>query len=141
MLSLTLTCRKAILTSVWRWKSVHVRVLHNDGHTPDRRNVVGVCECALQLSLGQEHVEVSVLHVLRHHAERVWAHTHAQQLNDVRVIQTRHDLYLLQEVISTQIIVQSYHGIRWKVKDKHPSLNINVKIILNSENDCILKQF
>lgn len=70
--------------------------------TPDRRNVVGMRECALYLSLGQEHVEVSVLHVLRHHAERVGAHAHAQQLNDVWVIQTRHDLYLLQEVISTQ---------------------------------------
>jgi len=55
---------------------------------------------ALDLPLGQEHVEVSVLHVLSHHAQRVGGHAHAQQPDDVGVVQTRHDLYLLQEVVS-----------------------------------------
>lgn len=56
--------------------------------TPDRRNVVGMCKCALDLSLRQEHVEISVLHVLRYHAQWIRTHAHAQQLNDVGVVQT-----------------------------------------------------
>lgn len=46
----------------------------------------------------QELVEVSVLHVLRDHTERVAADAHSQQPNDVGVLQTRHDLYLFQEI-------------------------------------------
>lgn len=54
---------------------------------------------ALDLTLRQEHVEVSVLHVFGHHAQRVGRHTHTQQPDDVGVVQTRHDLYFLQEVV------------------------------------------
>ncbi len=91
--------------------------------TPDRWYVVGMRECALYLSLGQEHVEVSVLHVLRHHAERVGAHAHAQQLNDVWVIQTRHDLYLLQEVISAQM--QKSERLSWDQEKGYRSTSIS----------------
>lgn len=55
-------------------------------------------ERALHLSLREEHVEVSVLHVLRHHAQRVGGHAHAQQPDDVGVVQAGHDLDFLQEV-------------------------------------------
>lgn len=48
---------------------------------------------------GQELVEVSILHVLCDHAEGVTADTHGQQTDYVRVLQTRHDLNLLQEVV------------------------------------------
>lgn len=54
---------------------------------------------ALDLSLRQEHVEVSVLHVLSHHAQGVRGHAHAQQPDDVGVVQTGHDLDFLQEVV------------------------------------------
>lgn len=67
---------------------------------PDGRDAVGVRQRALDFPLRQEHVEVSVLHVLRHHAQRVGRHAHAQQPDDVRVVQPRHDLDFLQEVVS-----------------------------------------
>lgn len=54
---------------------------------------------ALDLALTQEHVQVSVLHVLGHHAQRVGRHTHTQQPDDVRVVQPGHDLDFLQEVV------------------------------------------
>lgn len=66
---------------------------------PDGGDVVGVRERALDLALRQEHVQVSVLHVLGDHAERVGRHAHAQQPDDVGVVQPRHDLDLLQEVV------------------------------------------
>lgn len=58
-----------------------------------------MCKSALDLPLRQEHVEVSVLHVLSNHAQWVGRHTHTQQSDDVGVIQTRHNLYFLQEVV------------------------------------------
>lgn len=48
---------------------------------------------------GQKLVEVSVLHVLCDHTERIAVDTHSKQANDVGVLQTGHDLYLFQEVI------------------------------------------
>lgn len=56
-----------------------------------------------QDSLGEVLVEVSALHVLRHHAQGVAAHTHAQQPDDVGVFQAGQDLYLLQEVVSDRM--------------------------------------
>lgn len=58
-----------------------------------------MCQRALDLPLRQEHVQVSVLHVFGHHAQRVGRHAHTQQPDDVGVVQTRHDLYFLQEVV------------------------------------------
>lgn len=58
-----------------------------------------MCQRALDLSLRKEHVEVSVLHVLGHHAQRVRGDAHTQQPDDVGVVQTGHDLDFLQEVI------------------------------------------
>lgn len=54
---------------------------------------------ALDLPLREEHVEVSVLHVLGDHAERVRGDAHTQQSDDVGVIEARHDLDFLQEVV------------------------------------------
>lgn len=54
---------------------------------------------ALYLPLRQEHVQVSVLHVFSHHAQRVGRHAHTQQPDDVGVVQTGHDLNFLQEVV------------------------------------------
>lgn len=68
-------------------------------YQPDGGDVVGVCQRALDLSLRKEHVEVSILHVLGHHAQRVRGHAHAQQPDDVGVVQTGHDLDFLQEVV------------------------------------------
>ena len=48
---------------------------------------------------GKELVEVAILHVFCDHAERVAVHAHRQQADDVGVLQPRHDLYLLQEVV------------------------------------------
>lgn len=50
---------------------------------------------------GQKLVEVSVLHVLCDHTERVAIDANSKQANDVGVLQTGHDLYLFQEVIPT----------------------------------------
>ena len=52
--------------------------------------------------VGQILVEVSTLHVLSDHTERVAAHTHSQQADDVRVLQARQDLHLFQEVVPTR---------------------------------------
>lgn len=49
--------------------------------------------------MGQELVEVSILHVLCYHAQGVVPHAHAQQPDDVGVLQPGHDLDLLQEII------------------------------------------
>lgn len=54
---------------------------------------------ALNLPLREEHVEVSVLHVLSDHAERVRGHAHAQQPDDVGVVEARHYLDFLEEVV------------------------------------------
>lgn len=58
-----------------------------------------MCQRALDLPLRKKHIEVSVLHVFGHHAQRVGRNTDAQQPDDVRVVQTRHDLYFLKEVV------------------------------------------
>jgi len=68
---------------------------------PDGRRVAEPGQLPLGLVAGQELVEVTVLHVLRDHAQRVAVDAHGQQADDVRVLQTRHDLYLLQEVVPT----------------------------------------
>lgn len=54
---------------------------------------------ALGLMAGQELVEVSILHVLSDHAEGVFSNAHCQQPDDVGVLESRHDLNLLQKVI------------------------------------------
>ena len=66
---------------------------------PDGGGVVRWTALVQQHTVGQVLVEVSTLHVLCDHAERIAAHTHTQQTNDVRILQTRQDLHLLQEVI------------------------------------------
>lgn len=53
-----------------------------------------------QSEITEELVQVSILHVLRDHAQRVRVHTHRQQTDDVGVPQARHDPDLLQEVVS-----------------------------------------
>lgn len=52
-------------------------------------------------SVGQVLVQVSTFHVLGDHTERITAHTHSQQADDVRVLQARQDLHLFQEVVPT----------------------------------------
>lgn len=66
--------------------------------SPHGRCVAYQSKLSLWLMARQELVEVSVLHVLRDHTERVAADAHSQQPNDVGVLQTRHDLYLFQEI-------------------------------------------
>lgn len=53
-----------------------------------------------QLMATEELVEVTILHVLCDHAQRVVFHAHTQQPYNVEVLQARHDLHLLQEVVS-----------------------------------------
>lgn len=98
---------------VERWR--HGQRQTDGGDVPDRGDVVGMGERALDLSLREEHVEVSVLHVLRHHAQGVRVHAHTQQADDVRVVQARHDLYFLQEVIPNG-------GQNTNMESKHPNL-------------------
>lgn len=52
--------------------------------------------------MGQVLVQVSAFHVLGDHAERVAAHTHPQETDDVGVLQAGQDLHLFQEVVSTR---------------------------------------
>lgn len=70
-------------------------------HTPDCRCIAELSELSLRLVAGQKLVEVSVLHVLCDHTERVAVDAYSKQANDVGVLQTGHDLYLFQEVIPT----------------------------------------
>lgn len=58
--------------------------------------ILSVCTC---VQLPQELVKVSVLHVLKHHDERVSIHTHAVELNDVLVLQVGKELRLPLEVL------------------------------------------
>ena len=51
--------------------------------------------------VGQILVQISTFHVLSDHTERVAAHTHSQQTDDVWVLQARQDLHLFQEVVPT----------------------------------------
>lgn len=60
----------------------------------------------------QELVEVSVLHVLRYHTERVAADAHSQQPNDVGVLQTRHDLYLFEEIAPASLENVIQHNVK-----------------------------
>lgn len=72
-------------------------------HSPDSRCIAEQGELSLGFMTGQELVQIPVLHVLCDHTERVAVDAHCQEANDVRVLQTRHDLYLFQEVVPTNI--------------------------------------
>jgi len=73
--------------------------------------------------MGQILVQVSTLHVLGDHAEGVAAHTHAQQADDVRVLQPRQDLHLFQEVVPTTTRRNQDEGISHR-KDKERNMRI-----------------
>ncbi len=74
-------------------------MFENFWYLPDCGSVAEESNHALRLMAGQELIKVSVLHVLCDHTQRVRAHTHRQQPDDVGVFQSWHDLYLLQEII------------------------------------------
>ncbi len=67
--------------------------------SPDSRCVAEQSQLSLGFVAGQELVEISILHVLCDHAERVAVDAHSEHADDVGVLQTGHDLYLFQEVV------------------------------------------
>lgn len=56
--------------------------------SPDSRRIAEQSKLSLGFVAGQELVEISVLHVLCDHTERVAVDAHSQQANDVGVLQT-----------------------------------------------------
>lgn len=70
--------------------------------SPDGGRIVGGSRLIEEHSVGQVLVQVSAFHVLGDHAERVAAHTHPQETDDVGVLQAGQDLHLFQEVVSTR---------------------------------------
>lgn len=81
---------------------MYIQLLFVDHHSPDSRCIAEQSELSLRFVAGQKLVEISVLHVLCDHTERVAVDAHSEQANDVGVLQTGHDLYLFQEVIPTK---------------------------------------
>lgn len=57
-------------------------------HSPDSGCIAEQSQLPLGLVAGEELVEISVLHVLCDHTERVAVDAHGQQANDVGVLQT-----------------------------------------------------
>lgn len=87
-------------------QQIKLAALYSDLSQQDRQlllrdtgDVVWNGKFAVDLPVGQELVEVSILHVLCYHAQGVVPHAHAQQPDDVGVLQPGHDLDLLQEII------------------------------------------
>lgn len=74
----------------------HVAVL------PDGWSISGRPRLIEERTLRQILVEVPALHVLSDHTERITAHTHPQETDDVRILQPRQDLYLFQEVVPAE---------------------------------------
>lgn len=66
---------------------------------PDGWGVVRGPGLVQKHSVGQVLVEVSTLHVLGDHAERVAADAHTKQPDDIRVLQARQDLHLFEEIV------------------------------------------
>lgn len=80
-------------------------------HSPDSHGIAEQSELPLGFMSWQKLIEVSILHVLCDHTERITVDAHCQETNDVWVLQTGHDLYLFQEVISNNGKTMAYLNV------------------------------
>lgn len=67
---------------------VSIAILENFWYLPDCGSVAEESDHALGLMARQELIKVSILHVLGDHTQRVRAHTHCQQPDNVGVFQS-----------------------------------------------------
>ena len=98
--------RNSVLWTRYKKKKKHtpsVLIQFVRHHSPDSGCIAEQSQLPLGLVAGEELVEISVLHVLCDHTERVAVDAHGKQANDVGVLQTWHDLYLFQEVVPAKI--------------------------------------